>query len=296
MIDIAQLDIFISKTCNLACHGCITFSDGKLVKGVYRYNDEQLKFWSQYLNPANINLFGGEPLVNPDLEQWAQGAKKYFPNAQLYLQTNGVLLREKHYHMQQDIGFNIIISQHMADYADVVWNYIDYFKSQGPYTILELEGAPTVNGYGQERGWKNEQENYVHLTESYLETVWWEFYGGTAETSVPKNNYFSNGAEESWTNCVAREYVNLVNGDLYKCPASAGLLINGPNLGLNKVEEWEPYFENYEKLQFGSDYAIIDKWFKERNYAQNICNMCTRNPQDEIESQNNVGTKVKLDR
>lgn len=290
MIGFGQLDIFISKTCNLACHGCITFSDSKLVKGVYRYNDEQLKFWSQYLNPANINLFGGEPLVNPDLDQWALGVKQYFPGAVLNIQTNGVLLKEEHYHMQQDIGFNIIISQHMPDYSDVVWNYINYFKAQGPMTML------AKNGYGAERKWRNKQGNYIQLSESYSENVWWEFYKGTAESSRPKNNYFSNGATTSWFNCVAKEFVNLVDGDLYKCPASAGLLINGPNLGLDKIEDWKPYFENYEKLQFGSDSATINKWFLERKSAQNICNMCTRNPKNEKERQTNARSKIKLDR
>lgn len=293
---ISQLDVFISKTCNLSCHGCLTFSDHRLVKGIYRYNEAQLAFWSQHINPAFINMFGGEPLINPDLELWLKGCKQYFPNSILNVQTNGALLNQEHYQMQKKIGFNIIISQHLSDYGSVVWDYINYWKSQETFDLLELEGVPAVNGYGQERGWRSSNGYYVHLHESFSESVWWEFYAGTGETARPKQDYFSNGAEESWEHCVARDFINLVDGDLYRCPASAGLFQTGPVIGLDQVEEWKPYFENYKKLQYGSDSATIDQWLEERAYAQNICNMCTRNPQNELESQKNVRTKVKLNR
>ena len=84
MISISNLDIFIAKTCNLSCAGCITFSDSKLVKGITPYNSDHVEFWSNYIQPAYTNMFGGEPLINPDLEYLILlTSKKFLTDADL---------------------------------------------------------------------------------------------------------------------------------------------------------------------------------------------------------------------
>ena len=291
---IPNLDIFISKTCNLSCSGCVTFSDSRLVKGITRYNQEHVTFWSKYLDPSAINMFGGEPLINPDLEKWIAGCREAWPYATINIQTNGILLQEKHYQIMQDYNVNMIISQHMPDYADTVTAFVDYFKAQGTYKLLEFDGVPTVNGYGKEMGWVNQQGNYVHVSETFNESVWWPFYQGTATESKPSFNYFSNDFESSWTTCVARTFVNMYDGNLYKCPAVVGLLINGPALGLDKDPDWESYFSQYKRLNINSDHATIKEWITDQAGPQSCCNMCSRSVSEDYEAQTVVNSKVKL--
>jgi len=294
MITIPNLDLFIAQTCNLSCSGCITFSDSRVVKGITRYNPDHLAFWSQHIEPAYINMFGGEPLLNPDLELWLAGCSEYWPNSSLAIQTNGLRLTKGHLTLIDKYNVNFIISQHLAYYTSVITDFIDAVLATGKFQPWTNENGPVQNGYGEQRGWINESGASIQWTESYKETVWWPFYHGTAEDSEPNYSYFSNDFASSWNTCVARTFVNMFEGDLYKCPAVAGLLINGESLGLNKKETWRDYFNNYKKLSLGSDSSTITNWFKEQAAPQSCCNMCTRNVSMDVEPQKLAQAKVKI--
>ena len=294
MISISNLDIFIAKTCNLSCAGCITFSDSKLVKGITPYNSDHLEFWSNYIQPAYTNMFGGEPLINPDLEKWIAGCREYWPYTTISIQTNGLRLDQQHLDLIEKYNVSYRISQHLADYSDVVWKFIDMAMETGKFKPWINERGPVQNGYGQDRGWINEQGDYIQLTESYKEEVWWPFYKGTGTDSKPNYNYFSNDFASSWDTCVARTFVNMYDGDLYKCPAVAGLLVNGPALGLDKDSNWSPYFSQYKRLQMHSNNVTIEEWFHEQQGPQSCCNMCTRSVSTQADAQILVNAKVKI--
>lgn len=291
---ISNLDIFIAKTCNLSCSGCITFSDSKLVKGITHYTKEHLAFWSQYIEPAYTNMFGGEPLVNPDLEQWLAGCRKYWPYTNLTIQTNGLRLDKQHLDLIKEYNVSYRISQHLANYSDVVWNFINLALESGDFKPWVNENGPVQNGHGEDRGWIDDQGNSIQLTESYKEEVWWPFYKGTGTNSKPSHSYFSNDFASSWNTCVARSFVNMYDGNLYKCPAVAGLLVNGSALGLDKDTDWQDYFSQYKRLNLHSNSVIIDKWFDDQQGPQSCCNMCTRGVSTQADAQTLVDAKVKI--
>jgi hypothetical protein len=294
MITIPNLDLFIAQTCNLSCSGCITFSDSRVVKGITRYNPDHLAFWSQHIQPAYINMFGGEPLLNPDLELWLAGCSGYWPASNLTIQTNGVKLTVDHLDLIDKYGVSFRISQHIADYKSTITEFIDAALATGKFQPWTNENGPVQNGYGEQRGWINESGASIQWTESYSETVWWPFYQGTAEDSNPSFSYFSNDFASSWNTCVAKTFVNMFEGNLYKCPAVAGLLINGHSLGLDKKNYWSDWFNNYKRLNIGSDSATITEWFNEQQGPQSCCNMCSRNVSTNVEVQTGVNSKVKL--
>tara|TARA_R110002074_G_scaffold393612_1_gene580221 strand:- start:1560 stop:2438 length:879 start_codon:yes stop_codon:yes gene_type:complete len=292
MIDIPNLDMFIVQTCNLSCAGCQTFSDSKLVKGVTRYNNDYLEFWSSKIQPAYINMFGGEPLLNPDLEMWLDGCRQYWPDSNLVIQTNGLRLSEEHLSWIDTYNVSFNISQHMPEYGSKVWNFINQALATGKFQPWTNENGPVQNGYGEQRGWINSDECHIQLTESFNETVWWSFYKNTAEESKPNYNYFSNDFHSSWNVCGCRTFVNMFEGNLYKCPAVAGLLINGDSLGLNEKNTWKDWFNNYKRLNLYSQDVIIDEWFNEQKGPQSCCNMCAHKL--DMGAQTVVNSKVKL--
>ena len=292
MITIPNLDMFIAQTCNLSCAGCQTLSDSKAVKGITRYNAEYVEFWSDKIQPVNINMFGGEPLLNPDLEQWLSECRKHWPTSNLVIQTNGIRLTEQHLQWVDDYSVSINISQHMPEYRNTVWNFINSAIDTGKFEPWTNENGPVQNGYGEQRGWINSNNCHIQLTESFAETVWWSFYKGTAETSTPNHDYFSNDFKSSWDVCGCRSFVNMFEGNLYKCPAVAGLLINGESLGLNEKTDWKGWFDNYKCLHLHSDDATIQEWFEDQQGPQSCCNMCAR--ELDMHNQTEVNTKVKL--
>ena len=86
----------------------------------------------------------------------------------------------------------------------------------------------------------------------------------------------------------------MYDGDLYKCPAVAGLLVNGPALGLDKDSNWSPYFSQYKRLQMHSNNVTIEEWFHEQQGPQSCCNMCTRSVSTQADAQILVNAKVKI--
>ena len=89
-----RMDVHIAEHCNLNCIGCSHYSP--LAKPAF-CNLEVLEKNLQHLclfrdSFGAINLLGGEPLLNPDVAESFRIVRRYFPDVELKLVTNGTLL------------------------------------------------------------------------------------------------------------------------------------------------------------------------------------------------------------
>ena len=98
---IDKLDIVIARACNLNCQGCVTFSNFSHIRGILRWQDQKDKIlpWLDRLEISDfITLFGGEPLLNPDIMDYLQGITSYYEeigeSTTISIQTNGIRLLE----------------------------------------------------------------------------------------------------------------------------------------------------------------------------------------------------------
>lgn len=88
------LEIHLADHCNINCKSCnhysplsgISFLDFKTFKS----NISQLKGLR-----LNFRLLGGEPLLNPNIENFIILLREYFANSKIEILTNGILLQEK---------------------------------------------------------------------------------------------------------------------------------------------------------------------------------------------------------
>jgi len=85
----------VSGSCNLNCKGCFQFSNLVEEKtfcdlNVFRKDLKKLKdfFWGI----GKIRLLGGEPLINPDFLQFVMTAREIFPDSDIRLVSNGLLI------------------------------------------------------------------------------------------------------------------------------------------------------------------------------------------------------------
>lgn len=93
-----RLDYFeteLSETCNLNCRGCCDFCN--LLSGKRFYDFEQYisdlgRLKALFWGVAEIRLMGGEPLLNPRLPEYVQAAREAFPDADLRIVSNGLLI------------------------------------------------------------------------------------------------------------------------------------------------------------------------------------------------------------
>lgn len=88
------LEIGIVKHCNLNCKGCsalANISEPEVMEiDEFRTSMERLKelFWGI----KDLKLFGGEPLLHPDLKQLILIARECFPDSNLIVHSNGLLI------------------------------------------------------------------------------------------------------------------------------------------------------------------------------------------------------------
>ena len=91
-----RFEININKHCNLNCKGCDHFAPLSptdcMDLDVY---ERDIKRMAELFHGEawQIHLLGGEPLLNPNLLQYMQIARNYFPQAEIWIDTNGTLLQ-----------------------------------------------------------------------------------------------------------------------------------------------------------------------------------------------------------
>jgi len=85
-----EVSIHITNVCNYNCTNCHHYSNYHF-SGHYYWNNYKDIFqqWATRINFQRIYIQGGEPLLHPDIEQWLQGIRNYWPNAEIILSSNG---------------------------------------------------------------------------------------------------------------------------------------------------------------------------------------------------------------
>lgn len=96
-LPILSFEVHLAEHCNLNCRGCDHFCP--LAKPAYtdlNVFQRDFKRLSElfHMEAGEIHLLGGEPLLNPQVEEFCKIARKNFPKATINIITNGILLPE----------------------------------------------------------------------------------------------------------------------------------------------------------------------------------------------------------
>jgi len=81
-ITIDKLEFYITNVCNLTCTGCNRYNNYKFA-GWQDYNDyhDIIQEWTKKIRVTKAIILGGEPLLNPTINQWIDGIKAAWPDA-----------------------------------------------------------------------------------------------------------------------------------------------------------------------------------------------------------------------
>lgn len=100
------IEYHVCDHCNLNCKCCSHFSPISVRYSVsIEETDENFKKLSQNFDFRfrSLHLLGGEPLLHPQIVEILQIARKYLPNKEIQILTNGILLLK-----QDDTFFNTV--------------------------------------------------------------------------------------------------------------------------------------------------------------------------------------------
>lgn len=92
-----RLDYFeyhVADHCNLNCKGCGHFSNvlEKRFGNLEQYKADLVRLKELFWGARWIRLMGGEPLLNPELPEFIKITRNVFPDANIRVVTNGLLL------------------------------------------------------------------------------------------------------------------------------------------------------------------------------------------------------------
>ena len=141
---IPYFETHITEACNLKCRGCSHFS--VLAKPHHKSLAEfenEFKRLSEIEEVGIIRLMGGEPLLNPNFMDYVRIARRYFPDSQICLVTNGILgYKLKPYEQAlKDLNINVTISDYHLD-EQIKDIHTELHEKGSLYNIsLDLKGS-----------------------------------------------------------------------------------------------------------------------------------------------------------
>lgn len=94
---IVSLEHHITDHCNLNCAGCSHFSplSKPWIESFDLFKEEWDRVHDKGLQIQRIRILGGEPLLNPDLDKMLAYLRPLFPNSDINVVTNGILLERQ---------------------------------------------------------------------------------------------------------------------------------------------------------------------------------------------------------
>jgi len=267
MLDLRILDVVVLLNCNLNCRGCNNFCDHN-VAGIRSLENLKQDFinWKTKINPSRVQIMGGEALLHKNIYEVIYAAREHFPNTDLRLFTNGLLLN-KHKELVkvlQDTNCMLVISVHSKEPK-----YLN-FLSDSVHSIFKGSFKNSETKSLVSYGTVYEKEG-VTIEFRDMTNHWYQTYKNGVTP------YQDNDPKKSWEACYFKYCTQLYDGKLWKCSQIAYL---EPLMSrINNTESWEKYRNIYKALDYdGSDKDFLD-FRTNLNREEFICNMCPANPE-----------------
>ena len=252
------LETMITQVCNLACAGCTNYSDLSH-KGYVTWKDgkEQLEKWLEIVDIPDFGIMGGEPLINPQVDEWLIGVRDLMPNAQIRFTTNGLLMHKhtdiiKLMHELGNVVFKITV--HTPD-DEILKSTIDDIFNNFQWT--------EVTEYGIKR-WKT--SNNLRLQINYP-TQFLKTFKGNYNNMLP----FDSIPSESFNDCIQQTCPLLYNGKIYKC-STAGLLKDTLDFNNIENEAWKKHIDN--GISTTDDINNIKRFVENFGKPNALCRQC----------------------
>ena len=271
------VETMITQVCNLSCVGCTNYSDLQHEGYVtWAQGRAWLEPWLDRVDIPDFGILGGEPTVNPEVNDWILGLRQLMPQAQIRFTTNGILLPKK---------FDIV--EHLADIGNCVFKIAIHKPNEETEEIIKkifsmYDWEPVVE-YGVQR-YKTKNNFRFHVKRP---DVFWKTFQGDYHDMRPHDNEPS----DAFSICCQQTCPLLHNGLIYKC-SSSGLLaetlerFNNPN-----YQQWEQFIQQGIAPECSEEQltAFLDNFGK----PAEVCRMCptTKDLQSKIIHMDNVFTR-----
>jgi hypothetical protein len=240
----------IAYACNIECRGCISLSDFPR-KGVASLEEitQWTEYWSQYLLPKEITIFGGEPLIHPKLVEVCEVVRLHWPESKIRLITNGYLLDR----VDPEVWFkfepfDLQVSLHRQDHEELLNQQIK--KIMLTKRGWEIHKKPD--------GREHRQTTFVNGKFRIYKSMFKDFVAPYKLDNGNPVPYHSDPMA-AHAICGSPACPIIYKGHLYKCPPVANLI--------DMTNNWS----NYQRCE---DESTLDDFIKKIGCPEEVCGQC----------------------
>jgi organic radical activating enzyme len=271
------VQLLITQTCNMSCLGCCTISDQAWPGYVsWAQGQQWLEHWQQRIRFERFGLVGGEPFINPELDQWILGTRRMFPHSRIQITTNGSLLH-KHYdilELMNQVGNSILkISRHLDDpNCDQA---VEWLQTKFNWTRVEeygIERLVTANGFRLD-------VRDLPAGRPYMEkNLFIKTYDGPHHQMRP----YDNNAEAAYAACVENglPVLTLHQGRLYKCMTMALRRTELDKFDRPNYHLWQPLLDEHPGVDWSCSEQQLASLFDNIGHAAAFCRQCPTKEQE----------------
>lgn len=259
MHHLSECQFYITDRCDLACEHCITYNNwswgSRLKIADHRADLEQ---WSQVLSIDTITVLGGEPLLNPELDQWLKLIQKLWPWAAGVIATNGRHLHKIDPEWLED-GWIIEVSAHDRETFEQALRWANLQWPQSQRRWLEDEGPRQEHSMEFLDLWGH-RVALIRLAVNFNQWPW------TLKDRELHWDQLRDSAAEHRA-CAVNDCRYMVGSTLYRCPQQALF----PRISSWVAEPWRELTQQDLGCTVRDD---LDQWFETIDHSQTQCSLC----------------------
>jgi len=301
MLSLEYCEFYITNVCNLNCPRCNRFNNYAF-GGHQRWADyaDIYRSWSQRLDIKRIGILGGEPMLNPDFDQWIQGITDLWPRSQIVIMTNGTQFKRwpnlYQFLLRYRARIRIDVNRHNKTSEQDTLASIEAFYP-GPYKKYYINSgyftqSPDhdkqfefkTNKVGSEIwhdptfdiAYKDSMGMFVrYATSDYFDNICIEFDPELNCLKLPHMNNPQRAVEV----CSSKWSHHLMKGLLYKCNVSAVLPEFVKQFPVSMTEDQRALIQSYQPADISFTNEELVKFIDNLQNGHSIdqCQLCPVN-------------------
>lgn len=261
-IVIDKLEFYITNVCNLTCSGCNRYNNYKFA-GFDNFDDyeEILTKWAEKIDIIKPVILGGEPLLNPSINQWVEGIRRLWPrHYSPQIQSNGTridLVKDLYETCQRNQAW-IGISLHSLDDREIIFNRIRNFLKA---PIVETQDPDSPAGSTYQFTDVNNCKVHVWISDHFTQS-------NIIESANGEFRLYNSDPNKAHENCGFVKWKNyhFIAGEIHKCGPAPLMKQFDRQYPFNISDEDRKLIYNYQGL------SIDDFDSRGKDFLQTIDN------------------------
>jgi hypothetical protein len=215
-----KVDFYITNVCNLTCNRCNRFNNYNFA-GWQRWSDYESTYesWGQLVDLRAITIMGGEPFLNPTLQEWVNGLNRIF-GIEVQVLTNGTRFRQNK-NLYSTLSYRSTKTGALNHIGISLHNVNDFEEFMKADILDFLEGPVDIYEKGHVLNMWDSDWYFIDKNGVVVNVYISNNFGNAA---IQQNQYdrfmlHNNDIELAHQNCAFAKWksYHFIRGKLYKC-------------------------------------------------------------------------------